>query len=131
MNVNNNRPIGTSPGDQGHSPLDPDLTRVNREGVVYTREKVRENTEAAREQQKAQQEANLTAARRKLSQEQVELSTESRLRAAEESLGPDGRRETSEEREARVAELARAHGAGDLNTTERIRAAAGRLLGGD
>jgi len=131
MNVSNNRPIGAAPGDQAHSPLDPDLTRVNREGVVYTREKVRENTEAAREQQKAQQEANLSAVRRKLSQEQVELSNESRLRAAEESLGPHGRRETSEEREARVAELAKAHGAGDLNTTERIRAAAGRLLGGE
>ena len=131
MNVSNNRPIGPVPSEQGSSKLDPDLTKVNRDGVEYTREMVREHTSTANEKVLEQQETKVSATRSKLSREMVELSNESRRLAAEESLGPGGKRETSEDRDARIAELEESHRSGNLNTTDRARAAAGRLLGGE
>jgi len=126
MNVSNNRPIGRPPGDNSPSKLDMDLTRINREGLEYTREMVRANTSAAQEEA-----AQVSANRSDLSRESVELSSESQRLAAEEQIGPRGSQETSEERATRVARLEEAHREGTLNTPERAREAAGRLLGDD
>lgn len=140
MQIGNSRPIGPNPNEPNRPHLDPDLTRVNREGVEYTREVQRKRTSAAQDEAVENQEAarveretaeSPRVARNDLSRETVELSTESRRLAAEELPGPGGRRESTEVREARIEELREAHERGDLNTPDRMREAANRLLGGD
>ena len=140
MHIGNSRPLGPKPSEPNKSILDPDLTRANREGVEYTREIQQERTSAAQDEVVERQEVARTeretvernqATRSGLSRETVELSAESRRLAAEELPGPGGRRETAEAREARVDELREAHDRGDLNSTDRLREAANRLLGGD
>jgi hypothetical protein len=128
MNVGNNRPVGPRPSEvkQGH--LDPDLTRVNRDGVEYTTERASELASTAREEAAAERQET---ARGDLSRETVELSPESRRLAADELPGPGSRRESAEAREARLDSLLEAHEKGELNSPERLREAAGRLLGGE
>ena len=140
MQIGNSRPIGPNPNEPNKPHLDPDLTRVNREGVEYTQEVQRKRTSAAQDeavenQETARVEREATdrsrVAGNDLSRETVELSTESRRLVAEELPGPGGRSESTEVREARVEELREAHKRGDLNSPERMREAANRLLGGD
>jgi len=66
-----------------------------------------------------------------LSRESVQLSGESQRLAADGELpGPGGSRESEAERADRLEALRIANARGELNTPERIRNAAGRLLGG-
>ncbi len=66
-----------------------------------------------------------------LSRESVQLSGESQRLATDGELpGPGGSRESEAERADRLEALRIANARGELNTPERIRNAAGRLLGG-
>jgi anti-sigma28 factor (negative regulator of flagellin synthesis) len=128
MQIGNRNSFGPKPNDPKNSHLDPDLTRANREGIEQTSAAGRERMREVRKQEAAQQEE---IRRSNLSREMVELSTESRKLAAEELPGPKGAAETGEARRERVEELKQAYQEGKLNTTERARESAGRLLGGE
>ncbi|MCB9914207.1 MAG: flagellar biosynthesis anti-sigma factor FlgM [Planctomycetes bacterium] len=128
MYVGNSNPLGPKPNDPKKSHLDPDLTRVNREGIERTSSAGRERMREVQREETAKREELRRSA---LSRESVELSSESRRLAAEELPGPGGARESADARAERIDELKRAYATGELNTPERARESAGRLLGGE
>ena len=128
MHIGNSQPLGPKPNDPKKNHLDPDLTKVNREGIEKTSNAGRERMREIQEEEAARLEE---AQRGSLSREKVELSTESRRLAAEELPGPGGAAETPEARNERLAELKQAYQEGKLNTPERASESAGRLLGDD
>lgn len=67
----------------------------------------------------------------KVQRESVDISRVSKRMASEEPVGVRGNRESSSERSERVDGLRRDHLRGLLNTPERTREAAGKLLGGE
>lgn len=91
--------------------------------------------EAARGQERVEnargQERVENARSGSLSRESVELSSRSRRLASGELPGTGGRRESLAERADRLEALRIANARGELNTPERARRAAGRLLGGE
>lgn len=127
MHIGNSHPLGPKPNDSKKSHLDPDLTKVNREGIEQTSSAGRERMREVQREAAARQEQIRKSA---LSRESVELSSESQRLAAEELPGPGGARESVEARSARLDKLKEAYQAGQLNTAERARESAGRLLGG-
>ena len=126
MHIGNSHPLGPKPNDSKKSHLDPDLTKVNREGIERTSSAGRERMREVQEEAAARKEQIRKSA---LSRESVELSSESQRLAAEELPGPGGTRETAEGRSERLAQLKEAYQAGKLNTAERAQATAGRILG--
>lgn len=67
----------------------------------------------------------------KVQRESVDISRASERMASDEPVGVGGSRESSSERTARVDGLRHEHLRGLLNTPERTREAAGKLLGGE
>ena len=128
MHIGNSKSYGPKPNDPKKAPLDPDLTKVNREGIEQTSAAAQERLRESRLEEAARQEE---ARSRSLSRESIELSHESRRLAAEELPGKGGVAESADARAARIQELKDAHDRGELNSTERARESANRLLGGE
>jgi hypothetical protein len=99
--------------------------------------------ESAREQQRAERIENAREQRTKvdassarlevagLSRESVQLSSSVERLMSGELPGPDGTSETTDARQARFEALREAYQKGELNSPERLRKAAARLLGGE
>jgi hypothetical protein len=106
--------------------------RIEAARIKDARLQVEQRTENARLQDTSMRQARrIENARGGLSRESVQLSGESRRLAAGELPGVGGSRESGAERAERVEALRTSNARGELNTPERARRAAGRLLGGE
>ncbi len=127
MQIGNSQPYGRKPNDPKKGYLDPDLTKVNREGIEKTSSAGQERMREVQKEAAAHKEE---IRRSNLSRESVQLSSESRKLAAEELPGLRGASETSDARQERIDALKQDYKDGKLNSPERARQSASRLLGG-